>query len=99
MVKMNEIKTSCGVLRYRNPTIVEAISLVRLLRDYFAIDDTVGAKLTIMENIKDLFDYSQMDNIKSFEDMNNHGDEMIGILYSITHEILNKVVGAFAKKA
>ena len=96
---MNEIKTSRGVLKYRNPTIIEAINLVRLLRDYFAIDDTVGAKLTIMENIKDLFDYSQMDGIKSFDDMNNNGEEMIGVLYSISDEILNKVVGAFAKKA
>ena len=94
---MNKIETSKGFLKYRDPTVIEAISLVRLLRDYFTTDDLVGARLTIMENIKHLLDYSELHEIKSFEDLNNC-TEMIGPLYSISDEILNKVVGAFAKK-
>lgn len=94
---MNKIETSKGFLKYRDPTVIEAISLVRLLRDYFSTDDLVGARLTIMENIKHLLDYSELHEIKSFEDLNNC-TEMIGPLYSISDEILNKVVGAFAKK-
>lgn len=94
---MGKIETSKGFLKYRDPTVIEAISLVRLLRDYFATDDLVGARLTIMENIKHLLDYSELHEIKSFEDLNNC-TEMIGPLYSISDEILNKVVGAFAKK-
>lgn len=95
---MNRIETSKGVLKYRNPTIIEMISLVRILRDYFTNDDLVGARLSIMENIKDLLDYSEMNEIKNFEDMNKHGDELAGSLYVISDEILNKVIGAFAKK-
>ena len=52
-----------------------------------------------MENIKDLLDYSEMNEIKNFEDMNKHGDELAGSLYVISDEILNKVIGAFAKKS
>ncbi len=95
---MNKIQTSKGFLIYRDPTIIESISLVRLLRDYFATDDLVGARLTIMENIKHLLDYSELEGIKSFEDLNASGNEMVGPLYFIADEILNKVVGAFAKK-
>lgn len=96
---MNRVETSKGVLKYRNPTIIETISLVRILREYFATEDTIGAKLAIMENIKDLFDYSEMNEIKSFDDMNKNGAEMTSVLYQISEEILDRVVGAFAKKA
>jgi hypothetical protein len=30
--------------------------------------------------------------------LNQHGEEMTGALYSIADDILNKIVGAFAKK-
>ena len=86
-------------MKYRNPTIVETIGLVRLLRDHFSNEDHVGAKLSIMENMQNLLDYSEMDGISNFDELNQHGEEMTGALYQIADEILNKVVGAFAKKA
>lgn len=95
---MSSVKTAKGVLKYRNPTIIETISLVRLLRDYFTSQDMIGAKLLIMENVKDLLDYSEMDGIKTFDDLNNSGEDMTGPLYEISDVILNKVVGAFSKK-
>lgn len=95
---MNSIKTSHGVLKYRNPTIIETIALIKILREYFANEDLIGARLSIMENIKDILDYSEMDNIKNFDDLNNAGIELVGALYNIADEILNKVVGAFGKK-
>lgn len=95
---MNRIQTPKGVLKYRNPTIIETISLVRLLREYFSSQDMIGAKLLIMENIKDLLDYSELDGIKSFEDLNSNGDEMLAAIYEVSDIILNKIVGAFAKK-
>lgn len=93
-----EKQTKVGVLKYRMPTIIEAIKLVRLLRDCFAIDDTIGAKLILMENIKDLLDYSGLEGIKSFEDLNNNSEEFTGILFQISDDILIKIVGAFTKK-
>jgi hypothetical protein len=95
---MNKVKTSKGFLKYRNPTILETVALVRVLRQFFADEDMVGAKLAVMENITNIFDFSEMDGIKNFDEMNAHGEEMVGVLYSISDEILNKVVGAFAKK-
>lgn len=95
---MNKYQTPKGFLKYRNPTIIETIALVRVLREYFTNDDLVGARLKIMENIQPLLDYSEMDGIKSFEDLNEHGTDVVGALYEISDEILNKVVGAFAKK-
>lgn len=71
---------------------------MRILREHFAKDDHVGAKLTIMENIKELLDYSELDNIKSFDELNAHGGEFVSALFQISDEILNKVVDAFAKK-
>lgn len=96
---MNSIETSKGVLKYRNPSIIETISLVRLLRDYFASQDMIGAKLVIMENIKELLDYSELEGIKNFEELNDKGEEMVAALYEISDVILNKVVGAFSKKS
>jgi len=95
---LNGIKTSKGFLKYRNPTIIETIALVKLLRDHFTNEDTVGARLAIMENIRDLLDYSELNDIKNFDELNKYGDEFTSALYQISDEILNKVVGAFAKK-
>jgi hypothetical protein len=95
---MNRVETSKGVLKYRNPTIIETIALVKILREFFATEDLVGAKLKVMENIKDLLDYSEMNDIKNFDDLNSFGEEMTGVLYDISGVIFNKVVGAFAKK-
>lgn len=94
----NGIKTSKGILKYRNPSIIETIALVRMLREFFSKEDTVGARLLIMENIKDLLDYSELDGIKTFDELNKYGEEFTSALYQISDEILNKVVGAFAKK-
>lgn len=87
-----------GFLKYRNPTIVETISLIKILRKSLSDDDLIEAKLSIMENIDKLLDYSELDGIKSFDELNQHGEEMTGALYSIADDILNKIVGAFAKK-
>lgn len=97
-MKWQEKKTEKGVLKYRMPTIIEAIGLVKLLRDYFSIDDHVGAKLEIMKNVKDLLDYSGLDGIKSFEEINENSDIFTSVLYEISDEILVKVVDSFAKK-
>lgn len=86
-------------MKYRNPSIVETIKLVRILREYFSNDDLVGARLSIMENISDLLDYSEMEGVKNFDDLNKQGTEVVSALYEISDEILNKVIGAFAKKS
>jgi hypothetical protein len=87
-----------GFLKYRNPTIIETIALVKIIREFFVSEDLIGAKFVIMENIKNLLDYSELNGIESFEDLNKHSDEMTGALYRISDEILNKVIGAFGKK-
>ena len=97
-MKWLEKKTEKGILKYRMPTILEAIGLVKLMREHFSVDDHIGAKLEIMKNVKDLLDYSLLDGIKSFDDLNEHGDEFTSVLYEISDEILVKVVDSFAKK-
>lgn len=95
---MNRIETSKGVLKYRNPSIIETISLIKILRKSLSDDDLIEAKLSIMENIDKLLDYSELNDVKNFDELNQHGEEMTGVLYSIADDILNKIVGAFAKK-
>lgn len=97
-MKWLEKSTNKGVLKYRMPTILETITLVKLMREHFLVEDHIGAKLEIMKNIKDLLDYSSLDNIKSFDELNQYGDEFTSVLYEISDEILVKVVDSFAKK-
>ena len=96
---MNKIETSMGILKYRNPTVIENMKLLKDAKEYFRNEDPIGAKISIMEKIGPLLDFSEMNEIKSFEDLNNHGDEMTLPVSLIADEILNKLVGAFAKKA
>lgn len=96
---MNKIETPMGILKYRNPTVIENMKLLKDAKEYFRNEDPIGAKISIMEKIGPLLDFSEMNEIKSFEDLNNHGDEMTLPVSLIADEILNKLVGAFAKKA
>lgn len=95
---MNRIETPKGVLKYRNPTVIENMHLLKDAKDYFKNEDPIGAKISIMEKIGPLLDFSEMPDIKSFEDLNKHGDEMTLPISLIADEILNKLVSAFAKK-
>lgn len=95
---MNRIETSLGVLKYRNPTVIENMHLLRDAKEFFAKEDPIGAKISIMEKIGPLLDFSEMNDIKSFEELNNHGDEMTMPISMIADSILNKLVSAFAKK-
>lgn len=95
---MNEIVTSKGVLKYRNPTVLENMHLLKSAREFFKENDPIGAKVAIMEKISPLLDYSGLDGISNFDELNQHGDEMTMPLSEIADVILNKVAGAFAKK-
>lgn len=95
---MNEIQTGKGVLRYRNPTVLENMQMLKSCREFFKTDDPLGAKIELMKHIEPLLDYSGLDGIKSFQELNQYGDEMTLPLSSIADEVLNKVAGAFAKK-
>ena len=88
-----------GFLKYRNPTIIENMKLLKEAKDFFKNEDPIGAKISNMEKIGPVLDFSEMNGIKSFEELNNHGDDMTLPLSTIADEILNKLVGAFAKKA
>jgi hypothetical protein len=97
-MKWLEKKTGKGILKYRMPTILEAVSFIKLMREHFSTDDHIGAKLEIMKNIKDLLDYSLLEGIKSFDELNENSEEFTSALYEISDEILVKVVNSFAKK-
>jgi hypothetical protein len=95
---LNRIETALGVLKYRNPTVIENMHLLKEAKDYFRKEDPIGAKIAIMEKVGPLLDFSEMNGIKSFEELNQHGEEMTLPISLIADEILNKLVGAFAKK-
>jgi hypothetical protein len=95
---MNEFKTSKGVLKYRNPTVIENMKLLKVAKEFFVNDDPMGAKISIMENLGPLLDYSEMEGVSSFEEINAMGDEMTVHLSDIADDILKRVVGAFSKK-
>ena len=95
---MNKIATPKGVLKYRNPTVIENMKLLKDAKEFFKSEDPIGAKISIMEKLEPLLDFSELDGIKSFEELNSFGDEMTLPLSLIADEILNKLVGAFVKK-
>lgn len=95
---MNRIETSKGVLKYRNPTVIENMHLLKEAKEFFKNEDAIGAKIAIMEKVGTLLDFSEMDGVKSFEELNQLGEEMTLPISQIADEILAKLVGAFAKK-
>lgn len=95
---MNRIDTPKGVLKYRNPTVIENMHLLKDAKEFFRKEDPMGAKISIMEKIGPLLDFSEMEEIKSFDDLNNHGDDMTLPISLIADEILNRLVVAFSKK-
>ena len=96
---MNRIETSKGVLKYRNPTVIENMKLLKEAKEFFRLEDPVGAKISIMEKIAPLLDYSEMEGVTNFDELNNFGEEMTLPISIIADEILNKLVVAFSKKA
>jgi hypothetical protein len=60
--------------------------------------DIMDAKIAVMENIEPLLDFSEMKDVKSFDDLNNLGDEMTYHLAGIADNILDKIIGVFTKK-
>lgn len=95
---MNKIETTRGVLKYRNPTIIENMKLLKAAKLGLSTGDIMDAKIAVMENIEPLLDFSEMKDVKSFDDLNNLGDEMTYHLAGIADSILDKIIGVFTKK-
>lgn len=95
---MNRIETSLGVLKYRNPTVIENMHLLKDAKEHFRNEDPIGAKIAIMEKVAPLLDFSEMNGISNFDELNKCGAEMTLPISQIADEILTKLVGAFAKK-
>jgi hypothetical protein len=95
---LNKIETSHGVLKYRNPTILENMKLLKGAKDALAMGDILDAKISIVENIEPLLDFSEMKDVKSFDDLNKLGDEMTLHVSDIAESVLEKIVSVFAKK-
>lgn len=74
------------------------MKLLKDAKEFFKNEDPIGAKISIMEKLGPLLDFSEMEDIKSFEDLNNFGDEMTLPLSLIADEILEKIVSVFSKK-
>jgi hypothetical protein len=96
---LNRIETSKGVLKYRNPTVIENMKLLKEAKEFFRLEDPVGAKISIMEKIAPLLDYSEMEGVTNFDELNSFGEDMTLPISIIADEILNKLVVAFSKKA
>lgn len=86
-------------MKYRNPTVIENMKLLKEAKEFFRLEDPIGAKISIMEKIAPLLDYSEMDGITNFDELNNYGEDMTLPISIIADEILNKLVAAFSKKA
>lgn len=95
---MNEINTSKGVLKYRNPTVFENMAMLKAAKEHFANNDAVQAKIEIMKQLAPLLDYSSMNGVSSFEQLCEDGEEMTLPLSELADVILQKVSGAFVKK-
>ena len=95
---MNKVETTRGVLKYRNPTIVENMKLLKVAKEGLAKGDILEARILIMENIEQLLDFSEMKDVKNFSELNNLGEEMTIYLSNIAEEILEKLITAFSKK-
>jgi hypothetical protein len=98
-MSQKKYETSMGVLKYRTPTIIENMKLMKSAKEYFISNDPIGAKICIMENMGPLLDFSEMNGVSSFDELNAIGDEMTMVMSEIADDVLNRVVGAFSKKS
>lgn len=94
---MNSVKTSKGSLKWRSPTILENAKLLKGARKALAEGDILDAKIVVMEMVQDLLDYSEME-VKTFEELNKLGDEMLSPMMEIAEKILDRLIEALAKK-
>jgi len=95
---VNKVETSMGILKYRNPTILENMKLLKAAKLALSNGDIDDAQIAIMENIEPLLDFSEMNGVSSFSDLNNLSEEMTQPLNHIANNILDKLIGAFTKK-
>ena len=93
------VGTSKGKLKYRLPTVIENLKILKAVRECYITGDDLGAKIVVIELIEPLLDYSEMEEIKNFQNLNQHGQEMTLPVSEIADVILGKISEAFAKKA
>jgi len=93
------IETPNGNLKYRFPTVLENLKILKAVREHYINNDDIGAKIAVIEFLEPMLDYSEMNGIKNFTELNNAGFEMTKPLSEIADVILGKVGEAFAKKA
>jgi hypothetical protein len=74
------------------------MKLLKGAKDALAMGDILDAKISIVENIEPLLDFSEMKDVKSFDDLNKLGDEMTLHVSDIAESVLEKIVSVFAKK-
>lgn len=95
---MNRIETPKGVLKYRYPTVIENMQFLKKSKDFFRDNDPIGAKISIMENLEPMLDYSELEGISNFAELNSYGEEMTMPLSQIADDIMEKISEAFKKK-
>lgn len=94
---MNSKQTSKGLLKWRNPSVIENMKLLKDAKECFANNDPLGAKISIMEKLGPVLDFSEME-IKSFDELMMLGEEMTQPISEIADEVMTKLAAAFAKK-
>ena len=95
---MNSVETSKGLLKWRNPSVFENLSILKAARESFAANDPIGAKMEILKLLGPMLDLSEME-VKSYDKLCELGDEMTLPLSQIADAILEKVTKAFEKKS
>lgn len=95
---MNVIATPKGNLKWRNPTVIENMKLLKNSKGFFKDQDYLGAKISIMESLEFLLDYSELEGIENFDQLNACGDEMLTPMSQIADEIMTKLSDALQKK-
>jgi hypothetical protein len=95
---MNRVETSDGILKYKNPGIVKTMEIMRDARKCFEKSEPLEAKIAVIEHCKDLFVYDEMKEIKTWEQLDAHGEEMTIVVNEVADVILEKVIKALTKK-
>lgn len=97
-MNFKEIKTEWGILKYRYPNVLESYELLNLSGVSSGESDVFTVKKNILANIGNLFDLSQMEDAKSYNDLINDPDKFMDILNTIADELTIKIFMVFRKK-
>lgn len=93
-----EKQTEKGILKYRMPNVLEVYDLLDLSGVNNGVSETLKVKRNVIQHMSALIDFSEIEDVKSYEDLLNIPEVVMIPLSDIADEVISKIFEVFKKK-